>query len=257
MSASRRTTKTFKRFIESEAAGGLVLMGSAALGLAVANSRLAENYTAALHAHIAGLDVLHWINAGLMALFFLLVGLEIKREMLEGQLDTWPRRALPLIAALGGMLVPALIFMAINAGHAENWRGWAIPTATDIAFALGVLSLFGSRVPGSLKVFLTSLAIIDDLGAILIIAIFYAADVSFAALGLAALTAAVLYGLNAFGVTRLPLYLLLGLLLWSEMLFSGIHASLAGVVLAMGIPLGGPNKADGAHSPLHALERAL
>jgi Na+:H+ antiporter, NhaA family len=257
MSASRRTRTTFERFIESEAAGGLVLMGSAALGLAVANSPLAERYTAALHSPIAGLDLLHWINEGLMALFFLLVGLEIKREMLEGQLDTWPRRALPLIAALGGMLVPALIFMAINARHAENWRGWAIPTATDIAFALGVLSLFGSRVPGSLKVFLTSLAIIDDLGAILIIAIFYAADVSFAALGLAALTAAVLYGLNAFGVTRLPLYLLLGLLLWSEMLFSGIHASLAGVVLAMAIPLGGPNKADGAHSPLHALERAL
>jgi NhaA family Na+:H+ antiporter len=257
MSASRRTTKTFKRFIESEAAGGLVLMGSAALGLAVANSRLAENYTAALHAHIAGLDVLHWINAGLMALFFLLVGLEIKREMLEGQLDTWPRRALPLIAALGGMLVPALIFMAVNAAHAENWRGWAIPTATDIAFALGVLSLFGSRVPGSLRVFLTSLAIIDDLGAFLIIAIFYAADVSFAALGLAALTSAALYGLNALGVVRLPPYLLLGLLLWSEMLFSGIHASLAGVLLAMAIPLGGPNKADGAHSPLHALERAL
>jgi NhaA family Na+:H+ antiporter len=257
MSASRRTTKTFKRFIESEAAGGLVLMGSAALGLAVANSRLAENYTAALHAHIAGLDVLHWINAGLMALFFLLVGLEIKREMLEGQLDTWPRRALPLIAALGGMLVPALIFMAVNAAHAENWRGWAIPTATDIAFALGVLSLFGSRVPGSLRAFLTSLAIIDDLGAFLIIAIFYAADVSFAALGLAALTSAALYGLNALGVVRLPPYLLLGLLLWSEMLFSGIHASLAGVLLAMAIPLGGPNKADGAHSPLHALERAL
>ncbi len=217
--------------------------------------RSRESYTEVLHAPIAGLDLLHWINDGLMALFFLLVGLEIKREMLEGQLDTWPRRALPLIAALGGMLVPALIFMAVNAAHAENWRGWAIPTATDIAFALGVLSLFGSRVPGSLKVFLTSLAIIDDLGAILIIAIFYAADVSFAALGLAALTAAALYGLNAFGVARLPPYLLLGLLLWSEMLFSGIHASLAGVVLAMAIPLGEPNKADGAHSPLHALER--
>ena len=257
MSASRRTRTTFQRFIESEAAGGLVLMGSAALGLGVANSPLASSYTEALHAPFAGLDLLHWINDGLMALFFLLVGLEIKREMLEGQLDTWPRRALPLLAALGGMLVPALIFMAVNAGHAENWRGWAIPTATDIAFALGVLSLLGSRVPGSLKVFLTSLAIIDDLGAILIIAIFYAADVSFAAFGLAALAAAALYGLNAFGVMRLPPYLLLGLLLWGAMLFSGIHASIAGVVLAMAIPIGASSKESGAHAPLHDLERAL
>jgi NhaA family Na+:H+ antiporter len=257
MSASRRTRTTFQRFIESEAAGGLVLMGSAALGLGVANSALASSYAEALHAPIAGLNLLHWINDGLMALFFLLVGLEIKREMVEGQLDTWPRRALPLLAALGGMLVPALIFLGVNAGHTENWRGWAIPTATDIAFALGVLSLLGSRVPGSLKVFLTSLAIIDDLGAILIIAIFYASDVSFAALGLAALTAAALYGLNAFGVMRLPPYLLLGLLLWGEMLSSGIHASLAGVVLAMAIPIGGSSEAEGAHSPLHDLERAL
>jgi NhaA family Na+:H+ antiporter len=257
MSASRRTRTTFQRFVTSEAAGGLVLMGSAALGLIVANSPLAESYVQVLHAPLAGLDALHWINDGLMALFFLLVGLEIKREMLEGQLDTWPRRALPLIAAGGGMLVPALIFLAVNAGHSENWRGWAIPTATDIAFALGVLSLFGSRVPGSLKVFLTSLAIIDDLGAILIIATFYASGLSFAALGLAALAAAALYGLNAFGVTRLSLYLALGLLLWTAMLFSGIHATLAGVVLAMAIPIGASRKADGAHSPLHSLERAL
>jgi NhaA family Na+:H+ antiporter len=257
MSASRRTRTTFQRFVTSEAAGGLVLMGSAALGLIVANSPLAESYVQVLHAPLAGLDALHWINDGLMALFFLLVGLEIKREMLEGQLDTWPRRALPLIAAGGGMLVPALIFLAVNASHSENWRGWAIPTATDIAFALGVLSLFGSRVPGSLKVFLTSLAIIDDLGAILIIATFYASGLSFAALGLAALAAAALYGLNAFGVTRLSLYLALGLLLWTAMLFSGIHATLAGVVLAMAIPIGASRKADGAHSPLHSLERAL
>ena len=139
-----------------------------------------------LHTRVAGLDLLHWINDGLMTFFFLLVGLEIKREMVEGQLDTWPRRALPLIAALGGMLVPALIFMAINFPHPENWRGWAVPTATDIAFALGVLALVGSRVPASLKVFLTSLAIIDDLGAILIIATFYASDLSFVALAVAA-----------------------------------------------------------------------
>jgi Na+/H+ antiporter NhaA len=147
LSSSHSTQTTFQRFVESEAAVGLVLMASAALGLVGANSPLAGTYADLLHARVAGLDVLHWINDGLMALFFLLVGLEIKREMVEGQLDTWPSRALPLIAALGGMLVPALIFMAVNASHPENWRGWAVPTATDIAFALGVLSLLGARVP--------------------------------------------------------------------------------------------------------------
>lgn len=257
MSASRRSRTTFQRFIESEAAGGLVLMASAGLGLAIANSPFAQDYTRVLHAPIAGLDLLHWINDGLMAFFFLLVGLEIKREMLEGQLDTWPRRALPLIAALGGMLVPALIFMVVNRGQAENWRGWAIPTATDIAFALGVLSLIGSRVPNSLKVFLTSLAIIDDLGAIIIIATFYASDLSFEALAVALVCAATLYWLNRRGEIRLLPYLLLGALLWVAMLTSGIHASLAGVVLAMAIPLGAPSETDGAQSPLHMLERAL
>src|SRR3989337_2425351 len=136
MSASRRTSTTFERFLESEASGGLVLMASAAAGLALANSPLAEDYAAALHTPIAGLDLLHWINDGLMALFFLLVGLEIKRELLVGELDSWPRRALPFIAALGGMVAPALIFFAINWQSPETWRGWAIPTATDIAFAL-------------------------------------------------------------------------------------------------------------------------
>ena len=173
-----------------------------------------------------------------MALFFLLVGLEIKREMLVGELDSWPRRALPLIAALGGMVAPALIFLAVNYETPETWRGWAVPTATDIAFALGVLSLFGSRIPNSLKVFLTSLAIIDDLGAILIIAVFYASDLSIEALGLSALAALVLFGFNWFGVKRLAPYLVVGLLLWVAMLFSGIHATLAGVVLALTIPLG-------------------
>jgi hypothetical protein len=161
MSSSRRTRTTFQCFIESvEASGGLLLMASAALGLAMANSLFAQDYKAMMHAPIGGLDLLHWINDGLMTFFFLLVRLEIKREMVEGQLDTWPRRALPLIAAFGGMFAPAVIFMAINFAHPENWRGWAVPTATDIAFALGVLALVGSRVPSSLKVFLTSLAII-------------------------------------------------------------------------------------------------
>ena len=195
-------------------------------------SVLGDAYREALHTRVAGLDLLHWINDGLMTFFFLLVGLEIKREMVEGQLDTWPRRVLPLIAALGGMLVPALIFMAINFPHPENWRGWAVPTATDIAFALGVLALVGSRVPASLKVFLTSLAIIDDLGAILIIATFYASNLSFVALAVAAVFAVALYWLNRRGETRPLPYVLLGFMLWAAMLFSGIHATLAGVILA-------------------------
>jgi len=257
-----KTARTvIQSFIESEAAGGLVLMVSAALGMIVANSALAGGYEYILHVDIGGLSILHWINDGLMALFFLLVGLEIKREMLVGELDSWPRRALPLIAALGGMVAPALIFMAINFGTPETWRGWAVPTATDIAFALGVLSLFGSRIPNSLKVFLTSLAIIDDLGAILIIAIFYAKDLSVEALGLSALAALVLFGFNWFGVKRLVPYLAVGLLLWVAMLFSGIHATLAGVVLAITIPLGDVSGGHDDHnhddSPLYRLEDAL
>jgi len=255
-----RARTTFQRFVESEASGGVVLMASAALGLVVANSAFAGNYTELLHTKVGGLHVLHWINDGLMALFFLLVGLEIKREILAGELDSWPRRALPFMAALGGMIVPAVIFFAINWRTPDTWRGWAIPTATDIAFALGVLSLFGSRIPNSLKVFLTSLAIMDDLGAILIIALFYAADLSTSALGVAALLTAALFALNWFGIMRLAPYLLLGVLLWGCMLFSGIHATLAGVVLAMTIPVGSSadeNRDNGAGSPLHHLEDAL
>jgi Na+:H+ antiporter, NhaA family len=230
-------------------------MASAALGLIVANSPLAESYTTILHAKVAGLDLLHWVNDGLMALFFLLVGLEIKRELRAGELDTWPRRALPLAAALGGMIAPALIFLAINGRTPENWRGWAIPTATDIAFALGVLSCWGRGFRTRSKS-LTSLAIIDDLGAILIIAIFYASSLSVPAVGAAIVIAAVLFGLNAVGVLRLAPYLALGVMLWVAMLFSGIHATLAGVVLAMAIPLGaGAEEASG--SPLQRLEDGL
>jgi NhaA family Na+:H+ antiporter len=247
----------FQRFVESEASGGLVLMGSAALALVVANSPFAPHYFAALHAPFAGMDVELWINDGLMALFFLLVGLEIKREMVEGELNSWARRALPLLAAAGGMLAPALIFVALNWQSPDTLRGWAIPTATDIAFALGVLSLFGSRVPSSLKLFLTSLAIIDDLGAILIIALFYASALSLTALALAAFVTAALFTLNRLNVMRLAPYLALGLLLWVCMLFSGIHATLAGVVLALAIPLGAKRSDDRSGSPLCRLEHAL
>ena len=254
---SRVAKQTFRRFIESETSGGLVLMAFAALGMVAANSALSPYYDKLLHTPVLGLDLLHWINDGLMAIFFLLVGLEIKREMLEGQLDTWKRRALPLVAAFGGMLMPALFFMIVNAEHPSNWRGWAIPTATDIAFALGVLALLGSRVPSSLKVFLTSLAIIDDLGAIVIIAIVYASNLSFAALGGAAIMGAGLYALNALRVTRLFPYSVLGALLWVFMLFSGVHASLAGVVLALTIPLAPIAAGDGHGSLLHTMERGL
>jgi Na+:H+ antiporter, NhaA family len=252
-----RARSSFQRFAEREASGGLALMASAALGLITANSALAGPYSALLHTKVADLDLLHWINDGLMALFFLLVGLEIKRELRAGELETWPRRALPLAAALGGMIVPALLFLAINWHTPETWRGWAIPTATDIAFALGVLSLLGSRIPHALKVFLTSLAIIDDLGAILIIAVFYASSLSFPALGAALLIAATLFGLNAVGVLRLAPYLVLGVMLWAAMLFSGIHATLAGVVLALAIPLGSPGADEAPGSPLQRLEDSL
>jgi Na+:H+ antiporter, NhaA family len=225
----------------------------------VANSPLAPAYFGALGAYFGPLSLLHWINDALMAVFFLLVGLEIKREILDGQLSTWPRRALPGIAAAGGMAVPALIYAGFNWGNPATMRGWAIPTATDIAFALGVLALLGSRVPTSLKVFLTALAIIDDLGAVAIIAVFYTGNLSFLDLGLAAAVLAVLAGMNRAGVMRLWPYLLLGAVLWVFVLRSGVHATIAGVLLAFTIPLharpGRPD--DMLGSPLHRLEHVL
>jgi len=249
----------FREFLDSEASGGIILMVAAALALIVANSPLAPTYFAVLKAYVGPLNVAHWINDALMAVFFLLVGLEIKREVLDGQLSTWPRRVLPGIAAAGGMAVPALIYAVLNWGDAETMRGWAIPTATDIAFALGVLSLLGSRVPASMKVFLTALAIIDDLGAVVIIAIFYTADLQMTYLAGAFAVLAALYGMNRFGVRSLLPYLALGVVLWVLVLQSGVHATLAGVALALTIPLR-PTPAmhdDADHSPLHRLEHAL
>jgi len=193
-----------------------------------------------------------------MAVFFLFVGLEIKREMLDGQLSTWSRRILPGIAAAGGMAVPAAIYVAFNLGNPEAIAGWAIPSATDIAFALGVLSLLGNRVPVSLKVFLAALAILDDLGAVVIIAAFYASGISLPDLGLAAAVVVVLAAMHRMGVVRLLPYLLLGLVLWVLVLRSGVHATIAGVVLALTIPLHpAPGWPDDADSPLHKLEHAL
>ncbi|KZL37556.1 pH-dependent sodium/proton antiporter [Pseudomonas syringae pv. syringae] len=243
------------RFFAAESAGGLVLMAAALAALIVANSPLADSYFAALHAVFAGLSVSHWINDGLMAIFFMLVGLEIKREVLAGQLASWSQRALPGFAALGGMVVPALIYVAFNWGRPDTIGGWAIPAATDIAFALGVLSLLGKRVPLSLKIFLSALAILDDLGAVLIIALFYTSDLSILMLLAALGSIAVLVALNRLGVKKLLPYLIVGALLWFFMLQSGIHATLAGVALALCIPLGKPD--DEARSPLLHLEEKL
>src|ERR671913_1411821 len=187
-----RRISLMRRFFTNEASSGIILMAVTVVALSVANSPLADAYFAVLKTYVFGLSVLHWINDALMAVFFLLVGLEIKCEMLDGQLSTWPRRILPGVAAAGGMVAPALVYVAFNLGNPETLRGWAIPTATDIAFALGVLALLGPRVPVSLKIFLTALAIIDDLGAVAIIAVFYSADVAASMIVLAALTLALL-----------------------------------------------------------------
>ncbi len=253
-----RPISAIRHFLNTEAAGGYVLMGAAAAAMLVANSPLSTAYTHGLHIEIGGLSLLHWINDGLMALFFLLVGLEIKREFIAGEMSSWSRRILPGAAALGGMAVPALIFLAVNAGIPANRDGWAIPAATDIAFALGVLALLGSRVPTSLKLLLTAIAIIDDLGAIVIIAIAYTSHLDFAELGYAIAGIAVLAGLNRFGVKSLVPYLLIGVFVWYEVLLSGVHATLAGVAVAMTIPLGpASHAAHDDESPLLRLEHAL
>lgn len=249
-----------RRFLDSQTSAGLVLMAAAAIALVLANSPLAPGYEGLLHRHWGPLSVEHWINDGLMAVFFLLVGLEIKREVLDGQLSTWPRRILPGLAALGGMVVPALIYLAFNRGGTAS--GWAIPAATDIAFALAVIRLVGDRVPASLRVFLAALAIIDDLGAVAVIAAFYSSSLSLVDLGGAAAMLALLVAFNRMGVKRLSPYLLVGLVLWVFMIRSGIHATIAGVLLAFTIPMtrtpARPDCEDDTRdSPLHRLEHAL
>ncbi len=253
-----RPFSMFRSLLRTEAGGGLLLIAAAALALIIANSPLAPSYFAILERKVAGLTVLHWINDALMALFFLIIGLEIKRELLDGQLSSWSRRILPGIAAAGGMIVPALIFVAFNWSDSVNLRGWAIPTATDIAFALGVLALIGRRVPVSLKLFLTALAIIDDLGAVAIIALLYTPGVEIQWLAFAGLVLVALWTANKRGITSLPVYLALGAVLWWLVLKSGVHATLAGVALAFTIPLRrSPGRPDDAISPLHRLEHGL
>ncbi|MEE4895545.1 Na+/H+ antiporter NhaA [Pseudomonas alliivorans] len=252
---------TITRFFQLEAAGGLLLIAAAALALVINNSPLSWLYNAFLEtpveARIGALQIakplLLWINDGLMALFFLVIGLEVKREVLEGHLSKPSQVVLPGAAAIGGMVVPALIYVALNTGNAEALNGWAIPMATDIAFALGVLALLGKHVPVSLKLFLMTLAIIDDLGAIIVIALVYSGELSQVSLILAGVSIIALIAMNRSGVRRLAPYLLIGLVLWVCVLKSGIHATLAGVVLAFCIPLRTSTKA----SPLLTLEHGL
>ena len=247
-----------RTFLATEAAGGVILIAAAVAAMLVSNSDLSDAYFDVLKAHVGPLSVLHWINDGLMALFFLVVGLEIKREMLDGQLSSWSRRILPGAAAAAGVAMPALIYVAINSASPRGLRGWAIPAATDIAFALGVLALLGSRAPSSLKIFLTAVAIIDDLIAVLIIALFYTSDLALVPLGLAFGGLALLIGFNRMRISVLWPYLLVGAGIWCCVLLSGVHATLAGVAVAMTIPLErSPGRPDDEHSPLNRLEHAL
>ncbi len=252
-----------KEFLRLEAAGGILLLVACVLAMITVNSPAQAWYDLFLHLRVAlhigefHLDkpLLLWINDGLMAVFFLLVGLELKREAIKGELANPAQVVLPVLAALGGMAVPALLYAALNWGDATAMRGWAIPTATDIAFAVGVLSLLGERVPHALKVFLLTLAIADDLGAIIIIALFFTSDLSTTSLAVAAAALVGLFILNRRGVMQLTPYLVLGLVLWAAVLKSGVHATLAGVVLALFIPI--QRRMEDGQSPLEKLEHDL
>lgn len=246
-----------KYFLSLPTAGGIVLMFSAILGLLIANSPLSELYFSILSHDIAGLSILHWINDALMAIFFLYVGLELKREFISGELATNAQRILPGLAAFAGLAVPAVIYFLFNQHDSTAISGWAIPTATDIAFALGIVALLGSRVPLSLKIFLTALAIIDDLAAILIIAIFYSNELNLLYLlgALGALLLLIFF--NMKGITHAFCYIIVGIILWFLVLQSGIHATLAGVVLAMTIPLNSVKTNRKGEAPLIAWEHAL
>ncbi|MCJ8168770.1 Na+/H+ antiporter NhaA [Atopomonas sediminilitoris] len=257
-----RIRHRLKRFVELESAGGILLILAAILALVINNSPLSFLYDYFLEVPVAvkvgalAIDkpLLLWINDGLMALFFLLIGLEVKRELLEGHLSRPSQVVLPGMAAIGGMLVPAAVFWWFNHHEAEALKGWAIPMATDIAFALGILGLLGSRVPVTLKLFLMTLAIIDDLGAIVVIALFYSADLSNTSLVFAGIFLSTMVLMNRMGVNKLGPYLIIGLFLWVSVLKSGVHATLAGVAMAFIIPL---RTTDGSPSPLLLAEHAL
>ncbi|MCB2060125.1 MAG: Na+/H+ antiporter NhaA [Novosphingobium sp.] len=251
-----------REFVDEETAGGFMLMGAALLAMLLVNLGAAQLYDELWHVPVAitvgefGIDksLLHWVNDGLMAVFFFLVGLEVKREILGGQLSSWSQASLPIFAAIGGMAMPAAVFVLINSEAPANLDGWAIPAATDIAFALGILAMLGKRVPMALKVLLLAIAIIDDIGAIIIIALFYTANLSTAALLGAGVVTALLITLNRLGVTRPAVFVLLGIAMWVFVLKSGVHATLAGVVTALAVPF---RTSEEGPSPLEELEHAL
>lgn len=253
-------------FLQSEAGGGILLIMAAALAMLFANSGSAEDYFHFTHFQtgptltdkLGPMTVHLWVNDGLMAIFFLLVGLEIKREMLDGRLSSWDKRRLPVVAAIAGMAMPALFYLFFTSGNPGLSNGWAIPAATDIAFAIGVLALLGRRAPTSLKLFLVTVAIVDDMGAVAIIALFYTAKINVIALVAAGIILAGMYAINRQGVRNLFVYLLLAAVLWYAVLLSGVHATIAGVLAAMTVPIDKtPGAPDSAESPLHKLEHAL
>ena len=251
-----KITKLFRDFFESEKVGGLILIGCTLLSLFLANSNFSENYIHFWHTDINGHSLEHWINDGLMAIFFLLIGLELEREVYIGELSDLKKATLPIFAALGGMIVPALLYLSLNFGT-ETQSGAGIPMATDIAFALGILSLLGNKVPTSLKVFLTALAVIDDLGAILVIAIFYTNDLNLLNLGIALGIFGVLLIMNRLKVRNLIPYLLLGIAMWYFMLNSGVHATISGVLLAFAIPFGNGDKKSTSYLLQHWLHKPV
>lgn len=252
--ARRKLSNTFQAFFNSEKAGGIVIIAATALSLALANSPWSAGYLQGWHANVGGLSVEHWINDGLMAIFFLLIGLELERELYNGELSNFKNALLPIVAALGGVALPALIHFSLNTGSVTQ-PGIGIPMATDIAFALGVLALLGSRVPASLKIFLTALAVIDDLAAIVVIALFYTVELSHYYLLGAFAVFALLVVMNRLRVVALTPYLLGGALMWFLMLKSGVHATITGVLLAFAIPFS--TKEDDGESPSHRLEHIL
>ena len=254
----RRPTSITRAFLTNEASGGILLIAAAALALAIANSPMGPAYFMALRTYVGPLTVLHWINDALMAVFFFVVGLEIKRELIDGELSSPADRRLPVIAAIAGMAGPAVIYLTIAGPTSPLARGWAVPAATDIAFALGVLALLGKRVPASLKLFLTTVAVVDDIGAVAIIAVVYTGQLNAIALAAAAAILALMYGINRAGEQRLWPFLALAAALWLATFLSGVHATVAGVLAALTIPIRrSPGAPDDMTSPLHRLEHSL
>jgi len=254
--ADMRLTKYFKEFFENEKTSGIILVFATIISLLIANSSMQSGYSVFWHTDIAGHSLVHWINDGLMSIFFLLIGLELEREIYQGELSNIKNASLPIIAALGGMLVPAAIFLSLNWGTVGQ-AGAGIPMATDIAFAIGILSLLGKKVPASLKVFLTALAVIDDLGAIIVIAIFYTQSLSIANLLIAFGIWGVLIGLNRLRINNLLPYLIGGVAMWYFMLNSGVHATITGVLLAFAIPFRDGKAKTPSHKVLHFLHRPV